>query len=292
MAKRYDAVVIGGGHNGLVNAAYLAKAGTQGPRARAPPPAGRRDPDRGDRAGVPVLRLLLRRVAAAAGDHPRAGAAQARPRDPAAGRHDHAPRRRLPVAGQRPRQDRARAAPLVAERRRGLRGVRPADGGDGPVHQADPVGAAARPRQDLADGVAAADAARQAVPRPAAAHADRVHPADDDVGGRLPRSVVRDRAAQGDDERVRDHRHVPGPALAGHRLRAAAPLHGRDRRRVPRLGRAQGRHRRDRVRDRRGRACRRRRDPHRGAGRRGSRRPAARRPAWCSSPARRSRPTS
>jgi len=27
MAKRYDAVVIGGGHNGLVNAAYLAKAG-------------------------------------------------------------------------------------------------------------------------------------------------------------------------------------------------------------------------------------------------------------------------
>src|SRR6476661_4453256 len=27
MAKRYDAVVIGGGHNGLVNASYLAKAG-------------------------------------------------------------------------------------------------------------------------------------------------------------------------------------------------------------------------------------------------------------------------
>ena len=27
MAKRYDAIVIGGGHNGLVNAAYLAKAG-------------------------------------------------------------------------------------------------------------------------------------------------------------------------------------------------------------------------------------------------------------------------
>ena len=27
MAKRYDAVVIGGGHNGLITAAYLAKAG-------------------------------------------------------------------------------------------------------------------------------------------------------------------------------------------------------------------------------------------------------------------------
>ena len=28
MARRYDAVVIGGGHNGLTSAAYLAKAGT------------------------------------------------------------------------------------------------------------------------------------------------------------------------------------------------------------------------------------------------------------------------
>src|SRR2546423_9687407 len=27
MAERYDAVVIGGGHNGLVSAAYLARAG-------------------------------------------------------------------------------------------------------------------------------------------------------------------------------------------------------------------------------------------------------------------------
>jgi len=27
MANSYDVIVIGGGHNGLVNAAYLAKAG-------------------------------------------------------------------------------------------------------------------------------------------------------------------------------------------------------------------------------------------------------------------------
>ena len=27
MAKKYDAIIIGGGHNGLVAAAYLAKAG-------------------------------------------------------------------------------------------------------------------------------------------------------------------------------------------------------------------------------------------------------------------------
>ena len=27
MPEKYDAIVIGGGHNGLVNAAYLARAG-------------------------------------------------------------------------------------------------------------------------------------------------------------------------------------------------------------------------------------------------------------------------
>ncbi len=34
----------------------------------------------------------------------------------------------------------------------------------------------------------------------------------------------------------RHHRHVPRRALARHRLRAAAPLHGRDRRRLPLVG--------------------------------------------------------
>ncbi len=29
MAKRYDAIIVGGGHNGLVAAAYLARAGRQ-----------------------------------------------------------------------------------------------------------------------------------------------------------------------------------------------------------------------------------------------------------------------
>ena len=37
--------------------------------------------------------------------------------------------------------------------------------------------------------------------------------------------------AQGHQVGERHHRHVPRAALAGHRLRAAAPLHGRDRRR-------------------------------------------------------------
>ena len=41
-----------------------------------------------------------------------------------------------------------------------------------------------------------------------------------------------------------------GPRSPGHRLRAAAPLHGRDRRRVPRVGRAARRNRGDLRRDR------------------------------------------
>ena len=100
------------------------------------------------------------------------------------------------------------------------------------------------------------------------APAGDVHPADDDVRGGLPRSVVRDRPAEGDDERARDHRHLPGAAVAGHRVRAAAPLHGRDRRRVPRLGHPAGRDgRRSRTRSPTPRSSLGRRDPHRGAGR-------------------------
>ena len=62
---------------------------------------------------------------------------------------------------------------------------------------------------------------------------------------RLPRPVVRDRPAQGDDVRVGDHRHVPGRPSPGHRLRPAPSLHGRDRRGVPGLGHPEGRDRRD-----------------------------------------------
>ena len=69
---------------------------------------------------------------------------------------------------------------------------------------------------------------RRAIPRAVQAHDDELR--------RLSRRVVRVRPAQGDEVGERHHRHVPRPALAGHGVRAAASLHGRDRRRVPRLG--------------------------------------------------------
>ena len=52
--------------------------------------------------------------------------------------------------------------------------------------------------------------------------------ADDHERHRLSRSVVRDRRAQGDDVGVGNHRHLPRRALAGNGLRSAASLHGRD----------------------------------------------------------------
>ena len=181
MPQRYDAVVIGGGHNGLVDRRVSGEGRQEGRRPRAPAPAGRGRGLRGDRARLPLQRLLLRRLAAPPGDHPRARAPEARPRDPAAGRDDHAPRRRLPLARERPRTYGPRAPALVAERRRGIRGVRPTDGRDGEVHQADPVDRAAGPREGVDPGLAAAHAAREDLQGPAEAPADHVHPADDDV---------------------------------------------------------------------------------------------------------------
>ena len=238
----------------------------QGARPRAPPRPRRRGGHRGGLPGLPVLRLLVRRLAAAARDHPRARPAAARPRDPAARRHVHADaERRLPVAHQRPRA--ARGA-----RSRATRGSTPrpttstARRWSRWAASSSRSSACCRPtrRRSIRAGSSSCSSCVQPLPAALAAGPVQPGPADDDERGRLPRSVVRDRRAQGDDGGVGHHRHVPRRALAGHGVRAAAPLHGRDRRRVPIVGTRARRHRRDLERHRRRGARGGRRDPHRG----------------------------
>src|SRR5262245_13715850 len=167
MAERYDAIVIGGGHNGLTAAAYLARPRRpQGAGARAPPRAGRGRRHRGGVPRLPLLGLLVRRLAVAPRDHPRAGPAAARPRDPAPRRHVHAhARREPPLAHERPRAHAARDLPPLAARRRGLRRVRAGHGGHGALREADPVHGAARAVRARRGGRARHGAHVPALPR-------------------------------------------------------------------------------------------------------------------------------
>ena len=112
--------VIGGGHNGLVSAAYLARAGLQDARPGAPPRPGRRRRHRGDRSRASASRS--RRTSSACCGRRSSGSCEL-PRHgldilPLDGtftplRRATADGRRLPVARQRPRPDRPRAASLV-----------------------------------------------------------------------------------------------------------------------------------------------------------------------------------
>ena len=88
--QRYDAVVIGGGHNGLVSAAYLARAGLSTLVLERRHVLGGAAVTEEIVPGFRFSRRQLRRQPAAPRDHPRARAAPARPRHPAARRHVHA----------------------------------------------------------------------------------------------------------------------------------------------------------------------------------------------------------
>ena len=168
------------------------------------------------------------------------------------------------MARERPRSHRPRASALVAERRGGLRRVRPLHGRDGEIHQADPVHGTAGSRPTPSPRMAPGRASRPRLQRPLTGAAGCLHPAHDDERRRLPRPMVRDRSAQGDDQRLGDHRHVPGNPLSRDRLRPPAPLHGRDRRRPAGVGDTAGRNRRGQRGDRERSAVVRRRDPDRG----------------------------
>ena len=74
MPTSYDAIVVGGGHNGLVNGAYLAKAGLRTLIIERRHARRRRRHHRGAVPGLPLHDVLLRAQPPAARHHPRARA--------------------------------------------------------------------------------------------------------------------------------------------------------------------------------------------------------------------------
>ncbi len=76
---RYDAIIIGGGHNGLVCAVLPRRGGAQGARARAPRRRRRRGGDRGVPSGLPQFHRQLHGQPAQPEGHPRPAARRARP---------------------------------------------------------------------------------------------------------------------------------------------------------------------------------------------------------------------
>ena len=227
--SKYDAIVIGAGHNGLVTAAYLARAGKRVIILE------KRDLVGGATVTeevVPGFKFsvfsyvvsLLRPEIIEELELPKHGAAASRAR-----RHVHtASRRELSSEMARRRAHATRAPAILEKRRRQLRPVR--------LAHAPHVARGARVLDDAPAG-AELVATRRPSPdstssrvtsRGSATPVLRSGTIDDGERRRLPRSLVRVRSAEGDDVGKRDHRDVSEPALSGHRLRAATSLHGGD----------------------------------------------------------------
>ena len=274
MAAAYDAIVVGGGHNGLVAAAYLARSGartlvleaaghhrrggdhrgTLAGRAGVPghPAVLRDEPDAADASSAistwPGTATRSTRWARTTRPSPRAARSSSTPTTPSA------TTRRCPSG----RAKDAEAMPRWDAWLEGLADVL------GPLLLTVPPQArlpqARRPRRDPPPRLAPA--------RPGRADDRRRDPADDDEHRRPARRLVRVASGEGRARGQRRDRHLGRPLRAGHRLRDGAPLHRRHRRRPPRqLGLPGGRDGRGRRRDRQ-------RRPRAGA------RPSAPAPGW------------
>ena len=292
-SNTYDAIVIGGGHNGLTSGAYFARHGARtvvlegrnktGGAADTSAPFA-------DHPEINVTTYSLRDVADAADDHPRAEpeaprlrrhAVRARTsrRSPTAARSRSTPTtRRSPTTRSRssPRSD----ADTLREWEAWMKGVADVLG---PLllerAAAGRLDGSRRPAPEREGRVEDAQARR--------ARRGRRDPAVHDERHRPARRLVRVRRDQGDAHGERRDRHVGRARRARHRLRDAAPLDRRRRRRPPRLAGASSRAAWARCRD----AIRRSaehsaRDPDRTPGSRRSSCAAAARSAWCSRTAR------
>ncbi len=209
--QAWDVIIIGGGHNGLVTAAYLARAGRKVLVLERRPVLGGAAVSEQIFPGFTFsvfsyVVSLLRPEIIRDLDLP-----QARPADPAAREHGHpAAERRLP--GRLGRIPISRVARSIATRRSDAEAA--VEYGRLMYHMAKAV--QADPRHDAAGSDLALaerpEGNAQARSSPAlAGHGEisRALQAHDDELRRLPRRVVRVRAAQGDQVGERHHRHVP-----------------------------------------------------------------------------------
>ena len=237
----YDAIVVGGGHNGLVNGAYLAKAGLQDADPRAAPPRRRRGDHRGAAPGLLVHDVLLRAEPAAAGDHPRARAGQAR-LHAAADAVDLRARWRTATtccsAQDHDAEHQGDRAALASTTPTPTTST--SHDMDGSARPSSRCSTRSRPNifsDDPEDLIALAwlgSRFEKRRPRRAA----RRRPAADRQRRRLPRRLLRDRHPQGLPRLVEHHRHQGRADVAGLRAGAAVPQDGRARRRTSARGRS------------------------------------------------------
>src|SRR5882672_2227393 len=262
----------------------------EGRGSRTPSRARRRRRHGRDFPRLSFFRMFVRRLFASPRNHPRTRPPAPRPRNSPSRRNFFAhAQRRLPLARQRPRQIHSRHSPPLPPRRRGLRRILQDDDAHVPLREAHALHGSARPHHAQSQRPQAASFPVAALPRTLLRRALHASPTHDHELRRFPRPVVRNGRAQGDDVRLRHHRHVPRHSLARHRLRSPPSLHGRNRRRIPLLGLQPRRHWRYFERHRRRRSRSRRRDSHESASRKNSReawprrrrRPAIRRRTLC-----------
>ena len=188
-----------------------------------------------------------------AGDHPRPRSAAPRHGAAAARRHASRRCRTATICGGSTitRRRRREIARHSRARRRGLRRVRQGDGRDGALRQADPRHDAARSDDARSARRCSSCSAMGKRFRGMRSH-DRINQvqlltmsAVDFLDQWFETDVLKATMS-----RVGHHRHVPRRAVARHRLRPAASLHGRDRRLLPLVGPVARRHRRGLERDR------------------------------------------
>ena len=204
---QYDAIVVGAGHNGLTNAAYLARSGLKVLRARAQSVDRRRGGEPRARERLDLLQLLVCLQPAAARAVPRSRAGAARPAGRAVRRrrHDHQ-QRRHPRQLHRPRRPAPRIRAAQRARRRCLRPL--FDGCDAPVQVHPPAAAAHAAGSDFVQAARhpRADLSRQGVREARRAGHLRHDPFLFDEHRRLPGRVLRVRSHQGAPVGQRHHR--------------------------------------------------------------------------------------